>query len=604
MRNKEFILIPIFIAALGCAPKSKNSPGAPNNASEVAYCSVSAAATNPVILSGTAVYQYYKADQDLGLTTDMGGEPFAKPIRRAEIRVTNAQGTLIHCGETGATGAISLAVEKPATATTYFLEVTSRADNTYMKASILDKVNTKAYYSVKVSFDVSPGANNITLPAIVATATGTLEGGAFHILDRILDVNHFLRNNTTDVKCPGCQGFTVAPKVTVFWKPGFNPASYFGEKSPLSFYDVSASIDSAPALYLLGGAGDDVDFVDTDHFDESVIIHEYGHFLENTFWRSDSPGGYHNGNMIIDPRLAFSEGFANFLPSAVLSRATYIDTIGSPNGSPDVGVFLNLEEETGIHSRDRIITKTALGEGIYREVSVSRAFYDYIDPYSAADKTYDINGVQDQVNETAEFSFAYLWQALTNASFGLNAPDQRFISMGQFNKSLYSSLEASSFSDINAEKAKLDTARIGEFQTRDTSAYAAKVVKSDSSCGRIMTPVGTRTSSGGDDHDYFLSSDFFRIDHTGGVMDLQLSYTGTGDLDLYVFKEVHAVTEPNDLVALSEAANATAGNTESISVNLPAGIYMIFINVDTSVSFSSSLTYSLTSGGKFLCPSL
>lgn len=616
MRNLILAFKSYLVLALGlgggfaCAPKSKKSSGSPPPATEEASCSTITSVSVPVVITGTATYEYYKPvatpGSMQGLTTDTGGVPFTKPIRRAEVRVKNSGGTIVQCGVTDDTGAMNISIERPASTQSITLEVIARGDNSYVKASVLDKVATKLLYIVKVTFDVTPSSTAITSPALVAPATGALEGGAFHIFDRIVEVNDFLRNNSTDASCSLCQAFTVAPKVTVFWSKGFNPASYFGETSPLSFFDVSGSLASFPALYILGGSDGDVDYADTDHFDESVIIHEYGHFLESTFWRSDSPGGYHNGNMTIDPRLAFSEGFANFLPSAVIGRSTYIDTIGSPNGSADVGVFLDLENERGTLSdgiRDKIITTSTIGEGVYREVSVARAFYDYIDTIS--DFTYNINGTQDNINETSQFSFAYIWQALTDATFGLKSSSNHFISMGHFNKALYSAMDASSFADKNVEKAKLDTARIGEMQASDTSEYAVLVAPSSSCSIRTMTPVGDRTSSDGSSyHDYFASSDFFRIDHPGGVLSVNLTYSGTADLDLYVFKEVHSLTEPQDLVAKSEATNSTAGNTETISVSLAAGTYLIFVNVDTSISFSGSINYDLKSGGQFLCNSL
>lgn len=614
MRNLNWVFKSCLILALGslggfsCAPKSKKSSNAPTKAIEEGYCSTVVAPTSPIVITSSAIYEYYKAVATpgamLGLTKDTGGVPFTNPIRRAEVRIKNSSGVVVQCGVTDNAGAINITIEKPTIDSTYSIEVNARGDSSYVKASILDKVSTKLIYTITASFTIASNSTSITVPALVASATGTLEGGAFHIFDRILQVNEFLRSNSTDANCPGCQAFSVAPKVTVFWAKGFNPASYFGETSPLSFYDGSASIDSSPALYVLGGSEGDVDYADTDHFDESVIIHEYGHFLENTFWRSDSPGGYHNGNMTIDPRLAFSEGFANFLPSAVMGRSTYIDTIGSPNGSAGIGVFLDLENETGSFNsgiRDKIIAPSPIGEGIYREVSVSRAFYDYID--AASDLTYNINGTSNVSNETSQFSFAYIWEALTNATFGVKSPNNHFISMGHFNKALYAAMDASSFSSISSEKAKLDTARIGEMQPSDTSEYAALVTPTSSCSLRTMTPVSDRTSSDGSSyHDYFASSDFYRIDHPGGVLSVSLSWYASADLDLYIFKEAHSLTEERDVVAKSETPSVAAG-TEAVSVDLAAGTYLIFVNVDTSSSFASSVTYDLKSGGQFLCNS-
>lgn len=96
--------------------------------------------------------------------------------------------------------------------------------------------------------------------------------------------------------------------------------------SPLSFYKPGER-----KLFILGGSNGNVDTADTDHFDNSIILHEYGHFLEDVYGKTDSPGGYHNGSSIIDPRLAWSEGFTNSFQGAALGKNFYLDTAGFCN---------------------------------------------------------------------------------------------------------------------------------------------------------------------------------------------------------------------------------------------------------------------------------
>jgi hypothetical protein len=45
-------------------------------------------------------------------------------------------------------------------------------------------------------------------------------------------------------------------------------------------------------------------------FDSFVVLHEFGHYLQDTFARDDTLGGGHILNVMLDPRNAFSEGFA------------------------------------------------------------------------------------------------------------------------------------------------------------------------------------------------------------------------------------------------------------------------------------------------------
>lgn len=79
----------------------------------------------------------------------------------------------------------------------------------------------------------------------------------------------------------------------------------------------------ANRIYLLGKAD-----VDTDEYDAAVIGHEWGHYLQATLSRNDSPSGEHSNNDMEDPRLAFSEGLATAISGIVLDRSTYCDSSG------------------------------------------------------------------------------------------------------------------------------------------------------------------------------------------------------------------------------------------------------------------------------------
>lgn len=63
---------------------------------------------------------------------------------------------------------------------------------------------------------------------------------------------------------------------------------------------------------------------DDDSYDDAVIAHEVGHHFELHHGVADSPGGYHDGRRT-DPRLAWSEGFANAFAAVVLDDPMYVD---------------------------------------------------------------------------------------------------------------------------------------------------------------------------------------------------------------------------------------------------------------------------------------
>ena len=49
----------------------------------------------------------------------------------------------------------------------------------------------------------------------------------------------------------------------------------------------------------------------TDEYDDHVVVHEWAHYFEANFSRSDSIGGDHASDNVLDIRLAFGEGFGN-----------------------------------------------------------------------------------------------------------------------------------------------------------------------------------------------------------------------------------------------------------------------------------------------------
>jgi hypothetical protein len=60
-----------------------------------------------------------------------------------------------------------------------------------------------------------------------------------------------------------------------------------------------------------------------------VIAHEWGHYLERSFSRSDSIGGPHTISDQLDMRLAFSEAWANVFSGVATGESIYVDTFGA-----------------------------------------------------------------------------------------------------------------------------------------------------------------------------------------------------------------------------------------------------------------------------------
>ena len=163
------------------------------------------------------------------------------------------------------------------------------------------------------------------------TYSGTRASAPFAILDSIYRAVQFLRSN-------GGENLALPP-LSIFWSPDNRSSETWDPDTGAILSGtqyLSVPIDSFPAgIYVLGQEG-----VDTDEFDQHVLVHEFQHFLEDAISRSESPAGAHSMNERLDMRLAFSEGFANAFSGMVLDDAIYRDSFGTRQGN----VFpINLE---------------------------------------------------------------------------------------------------------------------------------------------------------------------------------------------------------------------------------------------------------------------
>jgi len=134
---------------------------------------------------------------------------------------------------------------------------------------------------------------------LISVADG--EAGAFNIFDQLVKGADFALQNF---------GRVVPPHVAQ-WESGSNTSCNTSCFSPRT------------NTILVHGT-----LQDSDEFDDPVLLHEYGHFLENAFSRSSSPGGAHDGSPA-DPRLAWGEGYGTYAGATISGSSLYIDTFAS-----------------------------------------------------------------------------------------------------------------------------------------------------------------------------------------------------------------------------------------------------------------------------------
>lgn len=596
-----YLILSQFLIA--CGGLSPSSDSANSSQAEVSYCSTTYPTTTPHILSGTAQYQYRAISCGTTSCTGLAMGTTSRGIPHAELIVKNSSGTIVQCGHTNADGTFTVTIDK--IPDTYTISVNSRASNSEVKASVLSDVSSNSFYTLTSnSFTVASGTSS---PQAVGTFTASLatpevKGAAFHILYNLWTANEFLRANTSNASF-------VAEKVTVYWQAGFNPGSYVSlPTSLLSFY-----IKGSSQLYILGGYNGNSSTVDFDHFDDSVILHEYAHFLEDIYSSSDSQGGSHNGNFIIDPRLAWSEGWANYFQAAVIRQLVggvndhvrgryYIDIT---NGS-NVGLFFNLHVSGRVATTDQV---NFAGEGIFREISISRTLW----------KSTAANGTTSSP-AAGEVPFTSVWDTFTNSIFKNTTVN--FRNAGLFNSVLDATIVG--LGNRSRWLAIVDD----EYQNITTQDYADPVTQvTMGTCTptfpRNLDPVADPVYSGGTARSNLeASNDFYAFTYAGGGGSINLTYTQLNgtiiDLDLYLYKQGYEYqedsSENNSKITLkSDRANPSI-ETGSESLNLSSltsGTYLINIKANTLNKNSGDLgagvaryTLSITQGSTTwdLCP--
>lgn len=289
-----------------------------------------------------------------------------RPIRGATVQLVdgNNDNNILDTSQTDANGDYSFSNVPPSTDVRIRVRAElKRSGVPRWDVEIRDNVDTspsppplasRPLYVIQwASFNT--GGTNITDANFTATTgwdgtsyTGTRSAAPMAILDQIYTgMQSILAERPSE----------VFPPLDAFWSVNntlTSPSDIDAGELSASFY--SSGIDS---LFLLGDAN-----VDTEEFDDHVTMHEWGHYFEDNFSRSDSIGGPHRIGESLDARLAFGEGFATAMAAIVLENQQYCDTsaVGT-NG----GFGISTENENGGR------------QGWMNEMSVATLIYDLWD---------------------------------------------------------------------------------------------------------------------------------------------------------------------------------------------------------------------------------
>jgi hypothetical protein len=236
--------------------------------------------------------------------------------------------------------------------------------------------NADCFSRVSPSFPKAAAATvDLTVPYKPAGETKRPSIG-FGILDVLVTMSEAIRVSTG----------TIPPLLHAYTTLGNNGAV------GTTFYDTGSG-----AITVLGGAAGNLDTTDTDYFDDPVLAHEFGHFVEFALAHSLNRGGSHSGEDL-EPNFAWSEGQATGFGCAARADPVYIDSIGTWGNS--AGSFDVENVPNGVR-------------GIGSEQSVEEILWDLAD---------GTGGVPDTDGDVAAVPLGTLYGALFSLSPSADAP--------------------------------------------------------------------------------------------------------------------------------------------------------------------------------------
>ena len=288
-----------------------------------------------VTVSGVLQYEFVPPNY-VGPPNDCRGLDFnnteLRPIRGATVQLLNTGGAVLQTTTASDTGAYS------------FANVDANTNVRIRVRAELKQQGTPAW-DVEVRDNFIAGASDFDVPApppLATRALYTLDGAVFNtgaadvvrnltattgwsgasytgaraaapfaILDTIYSGIQFVLSADPNA---------VFPPMDAYWSVN---NTLTGGSLDITAGDLTASFyrGDIDSLFLLGDAN-----IDTEEFDDHVILHEWGHYFEDVFSRSDSTGGPHAIGESLDARLAFGEGWATAFAAMALDDPIYCDS--------------------------------------------------------------------------------------------------------------------------------------------------------------------------------------------------------------------------------------------------------------------------------------
>jgi hypothetical protein len=365
--------------------------------------------------------------------------PVESPARSVVVEALDGStSTVLASTSTNATGDYS--VQVPAAQNVRIRAKAQMLSSTAptMDFRVRDNFNGDALYVLDGSASSSGVANSVrNLRATSgwggSSYTGTRAAAPFAILDTVYRARELVLSASANATFPALNLYWSEENRTTggCTDNGNIGTSFYTRGDPEDDDCVDGrAIDDG--IYILGsfvsGSGD------TDEFDQHVIAHEFGHYVEDRLvQRSDSIGGEHGGGDRLDLRVAFSEGWGNAYSGMTLNDPVYRDSSGATS---DTGPNL----EAGMTT----------DQGWFSEASIGEIIWDVFD--STAD-----------AGDTVTLDFKSIFGTMS-AQVGTDA----FVSVYSFATALRSQVPAAT-SGINALLSREEILSTDDFGTGETN---------------------------------------------------------------------------------------------------------------------------------------
>ncbi|HOY23464.1 MAG TPA: hypothetical protein PK002_09930 [Cellvibrio sp.] len=295
--------------------------------------------------------------------------------------------------------------------------------------------------------------------------------------------------------------------------------------------EIGTSYYDGSAIYILGDANNDI-----DEYDPHVLLHEWGHYLEDELFRSDSIGGDHSDGQLLDLRVAMSEGFANAFSGMMIDQINYADASGSEQSS---GFTFNIGR------------KNRVNKGYFSEGSIGSILYNYY---------------VSSLNKTAN-DFVPIFNVLSNGAYSAS---EAFTSIFLFHSQLKNQLP---------DHAPLFSSLMQEQSIFGTDEYASD--ESNNGGLTISLPVYKTLSVNGTATNVCSAADYGKYNKLGNSQFLKLNISQTGSYNVRANKSGggNVISKPEFILYQKGRAIAYVENTLSDNVtgnlNISRGNYVL-----------------------------